>query len=182
MAAKLRLQKSTFVFSKSKLITHFQTLRFTVQISEERGSWRTGRRKIAKLRDRAIKAQKCQLFSCSTAFEARELNCQTTSFHGFPLKIYSAGLGFCKLWLVKGWSNCRGGMLCGCTSKEQWSRTKQQTVATGWFGTHQTVECSTRFLRSYGTIYVCFHSGCCRISLQQATVHLVVSAIYFFSL
>ena len=134
--------------------------------------------KLFKLSAGAIKHRSRPLLQRCFGSVWTELNCQTSSFLDFPLKIYSASLGFCKICLTKGRCNCRGVSLL-CTSEEQ-SRTKQKTVVTGWFGSHWT-QCwmivqLICFQTSYGTIYVCFHSWICRICFDRATARLFVSA------
>ena len=73
--------------------------------------------KFSKLWNKAIKAKQQKghpLLQPCLGSIGTVLNCQTSSFHDFPLNIYSASLGVCKVWLMKGCQNCRGGSLCGC--------------------------------------------------------------------
>ena len=64
---------------------------------------------LSKLRDGAIKHRKSpDVMQRCFGSVGTELNCQTSSFLDFPLKSYSASLGFCKICLMKGRRNCRG--------------------------------------------------------------------------
>ena len=163
------------VFSESKLITRFQTLTFPANTGRTREleNWKK-KNCPNSTTERSSTESRPLLQRCFGSIRT-EFNCQTSSFLDFPLKIYSASLGFCKTCLSKGRRNCRGvSLLRICTSKEQ-SRTKQQTAVTGWLGVTELLNLQlVCFPTSYGTIYVCFHSRFCRICFDRATVHLFV--------
>ena len=149
------------------------------QISEEQESWRTGRRKIVRRSDQAQKGRP-MLQRCFGSV-GTELNCQTSSFLDFPLKVYSASLCFCKICLTKGRRICRGvSLLWIVRRKSSQEQNNKRRLQVGLGVTEQLNVELTYFPTSYGTIYVCFHSWFCRICFDRATTRLFVSATHFF--
>ena len=109
-----------------------------------------------------------------------ELNCQTSSFLDFPLKIYSASLGFCKICLRKAVAIAVVFRCCGLYIGRA---VKNKTTNGGYRLVWESLNCwmivqLICFPTSYGTIYVCFHSWFCRIFFNRATARLFVSATH----
>ena len=152
------------------------------QISEEQESWRTWRRKIVQTQrpsDQAQKVGRC----CSAALEASGPNWTVKplrSFLDFPLKIYSASLGFCKICLRKAVAIAVAFRRCGLYIGRA---VKNKTTNGGYRLVWESLNCwmivqLICFPTSYGTIYVCFHSWFCRIFFNRATARLFVSATH----
>ena len=96
------------VFTESKLITHFRTLRFPAnkRRTRELDNWKK-KNCPNSAPERSSTESRPLLQRCFGSIRT-ELNCQTSSFLDFPLKVYSASLRFCKICLMKGHHNCHG--------------------------------------------------------------------------
>ena len=139
------------------------------QISEEQESWRTWRRKSPNSTPERSSTESRPLLQRCFGSVWTELNCQTSSFLDFPLKIYSTSLGFCKICLRKAVAIAVAFRCCGCTSEEQ-SRKKKTNG--GYRLVWESLNCwmivqLICFPTSYGTIYVCFHSWFYRICSSE---------------
>ena len=109
-----------------------------------------------------------------------ELNCQTSSFLDFPLKIYSASLGFFLIWLRKAIAIAVAFRCCGLYIGRA---VKNKITNGGYRLVWETLNCwmilqLTCFPTSYGTIYVCFNPWFFRICFDRATARLFVSATH----
>ena len=141
------------------------------QINEKQESSRTGRTKNCpnSATERSSTESRPLLQRCFGSV-GTELNCQTSSFLDFPLKIYSASLQWrlALLWIVH--------------RKSRQEENNKRRLQVGSGVTELLNVQLICFPMSYGTIYICLHSWFCRICVDWATARLFVSATDFFAL
>ena len=178
------MQKTTDVFSESKLITRFQTLRFPANKCRrtELENWKKKNcpnytTEGSTTESRSL-LQRCFLeVSGRLNWIVKPLLFLISRWRFFAI------LGFCKICLTKGRRNyCGVSLLWIVHRKSSQEQNNKRRLKVGLEVTELSNVKSIRFPTCYGTIHVCSHSWFCRICFDRARAHLFVSATNFCEL
>ena len=176
------LQKTTVVFSESKLVTRFQTLRFPAnkQRTRELDNW-----KKKNCPNSATEWSSTERSPAVAAllWKRRDWTVQPLVFLISCWRFILLALVFEIFVWQKAVAIAVAFHCCGLYIERA---VKNKTTNGGYRLVWETLNCwmfnIICFLTSYGMIYVFFHSWFCIICFNRATASLFVSATHFFEL